>query len=465
MRSIVLEGPSRRMSACDAGFLYLERPHSPLSIGCVAVTHGEVARDALFRHLDSHIGTVHRYGQRAVPAPLSLAHPAWRPDPDFDLRNHLHHQGLPRPGGDHELCEAVADLCAKPLERSRPLWEAHLLDGLSGDRAAVLLRVHHCMADGVAGMGLLESLLDTDASGRPRTAPTPEGDEAQPDSALRRIGLAMSDAATAALHQSRQAAALLNPTHWRDSLAPAGELARWLFDRIVDGPSRLPWSGPVGPRRQIAFSRFPLDDARAIRTAAGTTVNDVVLCALAGGLRRYLESIGIDPRGLAVVAAVPVSVRAPTQDDALGNRVGALLVPLALEPREELERLRQTAAITRRLKQVRAYDAVAALLAAAELMPPPVAAWIGHHARLPDLAGVIATNVHGPATPRFLAGRRVEALYPIVPIADGLGLGLAVLSYDGYLYVGLNADADRVPDLEKLRAGIEESMYQLSIRV
>jgi WS/DGAT/MGAT family acyltransferase len=200
---------------------------------------------------------------------------------------------------------------------------------------------------------------------------------------------------------------------------------------------------------------------RAVRAARGCTVNDVVLCVLAGGLRRYLDSLGIDPERQPVVAAVPASIRTPSQSRAMGNRLGVHFVPLALGPGEETERLEVTAAITRRLKEGRGHDAVAALLAAADLLPPPLMAWISRHARIPSLAGVIATNVRGPESTRFLAGRRVEALHPIVPIADGLGLGLAVLSYAGAMHVCIDADADLVPDVEKLRAGIEEATARL----
>lgn len=468
MRSVVLEGPARRMSAFDAGFLYLERPHSPLSIGCVAVLDGAVSREELIGHLATHLGEIPRYSERVVPAPFSLTHPAWRPDPDFDLRNHVHRQGVPRPGGPAELCEAVAELFARPLDRSRPLWDAHLLDGLSEGRTALVERVHHCMLDGVAGAGILEALLDADS-----TADTPCGARATPSPAVPRrpllpieLGRSLLDSTAAALERSRQIFDVLqHPAQLKQGLAPAREVARWAFGHVLNGPSALPWSGPIGPRRRVAFARFSLDDARAIRAAHGATINDVVLCVLAGGLRHYLVSVGIDPKRLPVVAVVPVSVRTPNQASALGNHLGVLLVPLILEPSEETERLERTVAITRRLKHERGHTAVAALLAAADLLPPSLVAWLGSRAHIPAVAGVVATNVRGPTRPRYLAGRRVESVYPIVPITDGLGLGMAVLSYAGTLHLGLNADADRLPDLEKLQVGIEQSMARLRAAV
>jgi WS/DGAT/MGAT family acyltransferase len=444
-------------------FLHFEKPHSPLSIGCVAVLEGPVSREELLHHLDTHLAGIQRFSERATPAPFSLAHPAWRPDRGFDLRNHVHRLGVPRPGGEPELCEAIGELMGWPLDRSRPLWEAHLLDGLADERTAVLHRVHHCMLDGVAGAGVLDALLDTGAVARgARPAASGDGSAAHRERRLEPLGTALSDSFGAAWRQTRHALDLVqHPGHLKRGLDPAREISRWALRRVLDAPSPLPWNRSIGPRRRVVFTRFPLAQARAIRAARGCTVNDVVLCVLAGGLRRYLESLGIDPERQPLVAAVPVSVRTPMQRAALGNRLGVLFVPLALGPGEEADRLDRTAALTRRLKEGQGHDALAALLGAADLLPPALVAWIGRRARIPSLAGVIATNVRGPESPRYLAGRRVEALYPIVPVADGLGLGLAVLSYAGVIHVGLNADADRVPDLEKLRAGIEEAAARL----
>ncbi len=451
------------MNALDAAFLHFERAHSPLSIGCVTILDGPVSRDQLLHHLDSHLAGIERFTQRAVPAPFSLAHPSWLPDPEFDLRNHVHRTGVPRPGGGPELCETVAELMGRPLDRGRPLWETHLLDGLSDERVAVLYRVHHCMLDGVAGAVVLDTLLDTEPAGRRERPTSSQGmssDHLEPGPGP--LGQALSDSLAVVGRQWRQALGLVRgPERLRRAIDPARNLSRWALRRLLEAPSPLPWNGPIGPRRCVAFARFPLEPIRKIRAARGCTVNDVVLCVLAGGLRRYLESVGIDPERQPLIAAVPVSVRTPMQGTALGNRLGVLFVPLILGARDEADRLDLTTALTRGLKP-QGHDAMGALLAAADLLPPPLVAWIGRRAQIPSLPAVIATNVRGPESPRYLAGRRVEAVYPIVPVADGLGLGMAVFSYAGAVHVGLNADADRVPDLEKLRGGIEESMARLT---
>src|SRR5262245_56025721 len=165
--------PARRMSARDAGFLYLERSHTQLHIGCIAVVDATIDRDALVARIEQRLPQLRRYAQRAMEVPLSLGHPSWEDDPDFDVGHHVTRWGLPAPGGEGELREAVARLLAQPLDRERPLWEMHLFEGLAGGRSAIFQKVHHCMIDGMAGTQLLEVLLDTDPTPRESALPRP----------------------------------------------------------------------------------------------------------------------------------------------------------------------------------------------------------------------------------------------------------------------------------------------------
>jgi WS/DGAT/MGAT family acyltransferase len=226
----------------------------------------------------------------------------------------------------------------------------------------------------------------------------------------------------------------------------------------------MPWNAALGGRRALYFTSLPLDGVAAIRRARGATVNDVVLCALAGGLHRYLKGIGVRTRSLELTALVPVSLRSAEEAAALGNRISAILVPLAVDVEDEIARLAATRAITERLKSAGAWTGIDALLQLLEDLPPGLVALVGHGVGSIRIANLIATNVPGPREPRWLCSRRVEAIYPIVPIADGLGLGLAVFSYAGTLYVGLNADPALVPDLEKLGRAIESAFDELHTR-
>lgn len=460
MRSIRLEGPDHRMRLRDAAFLYVERPHAPLTIGCVAVLDSSPSRAELADFIAPRLGRIPRYVQRAKPVPFSLIHPSWENDPDFNLSNHLYRWAIPSPGGDRELTEAVEQLMEKPLDRARPLWEAHLLECLDGGRAAVLLKVHHCMVDGIAGAGILEAMFDegTPQRARPSTGPTARHQA----SGLRAESRAMAESFRSSGGAARTLVEMFR--HPLEGVSPLRDAAAWALRFVLDGPSQLPWNASVGPRRRVVFTRLALRDALAIRSSLGGTINDVVLTVLAGGLRRYLEGNGITLRGRRVCALVPVNLRTAEQRHALGNRIGAMLVPLPLMPAEETERLAAVCTITQRLKHARKASSCATLFHLADVVPVPLLAWAGSHISLPAFAGVIATNVPGPSEARCLCGRRIEALYPIVPITDHLGLGLSVLSYAGTLCVGFNADAEHVPDLEKLRAGVEESFDQLRAR-
>ena len=453
--------PARRMSSRDAGFLYLERPNALLHIACLAVVEGVLSRDALVARVKARLPRLGRYAQRATPVPLSLGHPTWEDDPRFDVERHVQRWALPAPGGDGELAEMVAALLAQPLDRDRPLWEMHLVEGLDGGRSAVFQKVHHCMIDGLAGAQLLEALLDEtpdacDGPTRPY-APVPSppvgarAARALADGALGQ--LRMFGAVLGAVRRpaaARQAANRLRDAAWSALQLAAGEVPE------------LPWNQPVGSLRRLAFTRIPIEGVRRIRRRCGGTVNDVVLSLLAGGLHHYLIANGFPVRGLEPIALVPVSLRDAESAAALGNRISGMLVPLCVDVAEERPRLAATRAVTDRLKARSAWTGIDALLAVLDGVPPPLVAWFGSALRPGRLANVVATNVPGPRGPRWLARRRVEALYPVVPIVDGIGLGLAVFSYDEALHIGLNADATLVPDLDKLQHGIEIAFQRLT---
>jgi len=454
--------PPRRMSSRDAGFLYLERPNAFLHIGCVAVLDGRLSSDELVARVESRLPRLPRYAQLAIPVPLSLGHPTWEDDPGFSVSAHVRRWALPAPGGEAELGEMVAALLAQPLDRERPLWEIHLLEGFDGGRATLFLKVHHCMVDGVAGAHLLEALLDAEPAPRERSAPRAPAATQLPAPAAR-AGRAFADGLRAQLRLVAGAIdAMRSPAAARDAAVRLRDAA-WSALQLATGEvPEMPWNAPVGSARRVAFTRLPLSAVRAIRARSGGTVNDVVLSVLAGGLHHYLVANGFSTRGLELTALVPVSLRDAQGAAALGNRISGMLVPLCVDLAEEQPRLAATRAITERLKAKAAWTGIDALLAALDELPAPLVALFGAGFRPSRLANVIATNVPGPREPRWLDGRRVEALYPIVPIIDGIGLGLAVFSFDGHLHVGLNASAVLVPDLEKLRRAIEAAFQRLA---
>ena len=449
------------MSARDAGFLYLERSHTQLHIGCVAILEGALRREDLIARIEERLPRLRRYGQRAMQVPLSLGHPSWEDDPEFRVAHHVTRWGLPAPGGENELREAVARLFALPLDRERPLWEMHLLEGLADGRTALLQKVHHCMIDGVAGAQLLETLLDREPNPAPRAALSVRHDLELPD-ARQRFARALGDElATRARGVASAWRAVTRPRAASDAMGRLRNAAFSALQLATRELVTLPWNAPLGPRRAVAFTRLPLRGVRSIRARHGGSVNDVVLATLAGGLKRWLESHGRDTRGLELRALVPVSMRAPEQAVELGNRISAMLVPLAVDPAGEVPRLAATRAATERLKTDGAWTGIDALLELVDGLPAALVATVGQRLSLGRLANVIATNVPGPKETRWLCGARASELRPLVPLADGLGLGLAVFSYDGWLHIGLTADADLVPALETLEQALEEAFAAL----
>jgi len=457
---MALPVPIRRMTSLDAAFLYLERRHAPLHVGCVIRLDRPLSLDGLLRHLGSRLPQLARLQQRAVPAPLSLAHPTWEDAPDFDVSDHVERWTVCRPGGERELGELVATLMARPLDLERPMWEAHLLDELRDGSSALLIKVHHCVIDGVSGAALLDGLLEATPRSTPRHAapPLPRKESGIPSRAASAAASALVDPArlaARALGVLREPAAMRRS---RDALRDAASLA---LSTALGSEARLPWNAPVGRRRRLAFLRFSLADARWIRSAYGGTINDVVLTALAGGLRRYLQATGAPLRDAALHALVPVSIREPGAEGTLGNRLSAVRVPLAVTPESELDRLAATCAAMEALKARRAFDGIALLVGAIELLPAPLLALGASSAPLAMVAHLVATNVPGPRERRYLAGRAVKAIHAIAPITDGMGLSVAVFSYAGWLHFSLHADADLLPDLDKLGAGVEETLAAL----
>jgi WS/DGAT/MGAT family acyltransferase len=447
------------MSATDAGFLYLDRPHAPLQIASVVWIEGTISIEELAARIEARIARAPRYAQRAMPVPLALGHPVWEEAPDFDARDHVQRWALSPPAGDHEAAELAARLLAQPLARDRPLWEMHLLEGDCDGRTALLIKVHHCMVDGVSGVRLLDEILDAtpdavDRTAQRRTAPPAQGAGA-------RVRGALGDRLRVA---GALAGALRTPSRARASARGLLDAAWSALRLATDEIPEMPWNDRLGSRRQLFFTTLPFDGVSAIRRARGATVNDVVLCVLAGGLHRYLRGVGIRTQGLELISLVPVSVRRQEEAASFGNRISAMLVPLAVDLEDDVARLAATRSITERLKSASAWTHIDSLLQRLDDLPPGLVAAFGRRLGGVRIANLVATNVSGPREPRFLCGRRVESMFPIVPITDGLGLGLAVLSYHDRLHVGLNADPALVPDLEKLGHAIEHAFSELRAR-
>ncbi|MBN2623401.1 MAG: wax ester/triacylglycerol synthase family O-acyltransferase [Acidimicrobiales bacterium] len=451
-----------RLTTLDAAFVWFEHPGTPVHVGAVATfeagplvdDRGELRLDDLRERIAARLDALPRLRRLLAPVPYEVDRPRWVDDPHFDVARHVRELRLPAPGDDDALRRAAEQIQSAVLPRDRPLWDLHLVTGLDGDRIGLIERVHHALVDGVSGVDLATILLDLepDTPAPPRRPWTPEP---APDGAdllvagVRRQATAPVRAAVRALR---------DPMGTLRDVATVGRgLAAIVGDGLLAPRSSL--NGPLRGSRRLAWVRADLDDIRAAGHRAGGSVNDVVLAAVAGGLRSLLLERGeVLPADLVLRVLVPVSLRRDDEHGALGNRVGAILAPLAVGIGDPDARLAAVVEAMRRRKQQPEADAVGRLLDSANALPPRAARILTRAVEYQPLVNLVVTNIPGPPVPLYAAGARMLEALPIVPLGANLTVGVAVLSYEGTLAVTLTADADACPDVDVLADGIERSL-------
>lgn len=455
-----------RLSGLDAAFLALETASMHMHVGSLLVLDPASSPGWSFERLEALVAArldlLKPLRRRAVEVPFGLYHPLWVEDPDFRLERHLIRRTLPAPGDACALASCVGEAMSRPLERSRPLWELWMLDGLADGRLAVVAKVHHAAADGVSGAALAETLLDRHPDPRRlRKASVswqPEGVPSQGELVLGALG--------ALAVRSAEALQLF----WRAANAARG--ARTEPEPPRRGGPPAPFSGPrtslnaaLGPTRHVGFATMDLERVRAVAHARGATVNDVVLALCAGSLRAYLRARGELP-GRPLVALVPISVRTGNVSGA--NQLSAMLVRLPTQVGDPLQRLRAISLDTTRAKQRRGPTGPVPLVEWARLVSPALTAGLSRLASglrifdaLPPLCNVVVSNVPGPRSQLWSAGALLEHFYPLGPLAEGSGLNITAMSYAGALQFGLDADPGVVPELGGLAEGLGSALGDL----
>jgi WS/DGAT/MGAT family acyltransferase len=453
---------AERLSNLDASFLYLDEPGAPLHVGGVLVLEAPPAGlESLAALVQARLPLVPRYRQRVVEVPGHLANPVWVDDADFDPDYHVRRSALPRPGTEQQLLAMVSRVTSLPLDRSRPLWEMYLVEGLAGDRVAVVTKTHPALVDGLSaidiGQVLLEGVPDAGVpetgswSPRPAPGPLPLVREALAEYVRR---------PSTAVENARNAVTDVRATATRLSGA-AGHVLRTVRSAVFPAPAS-PLNATSGPQRQVAVARADLGQIKRVRAAHDATVNDVLLTVITGALREWLLS-----RGQPVVAAtsvralVPLSVQG--RDAVPGGRVSAHLVDLPVgEPNPRMRLARLGFAMR---DAVLADQSVPAdtLISLTGFAPPTLHALGVRAARSLSrrLFNLVVTNVPGPQIPLYAAGSRVLEVFPVVPLVRGQGLSIGITSYDGRVYFGLNADRDAVADVDLLADLIEQEVGQL----
>jgi WS/DGAT/MGAT family acyltransferase len=458
----------QRLTGLDASFLYLETPSSHMHVASLIVldpteTGAPVSLEEVKRVYGERLHLAPPFRRRLVEVPFGLHHPLWIEDPDFDLDFHIRSTAIPSPGGVEQLTNLVSRLVALPLDRSRPLWEVWVIDGLEGGRVGCLSKVHHAAIDGASGNELTVALLDL----------TPEIAYHEPEEewVADRIPTDAELLGYAATSLARQPVRVAKAGVKTAGAALAVRRRNRETPRLAP-PS--PFSAPhtsfntaITPRRSFAFRSVSLPAVKAIRKKTGATVNDVVLALCSGALRRYLEKQGEEPEG-PLVAMVPVSVRSADEKADLGNRVTSVFASLATDvedPRERLDVIHECMVDVKEQQQAIGADTLGDWAEFAAPALAGTAARLYSRTRMADrhrpLFNVTISNVPGPSFPLYSIGARMEAIYPIGPIMDGGGLNITVMSYLDSLDFGILACPDVLPDVWQLADGLQEALEEL----
>jgi WS/DGAT/MGAT family acyltransferase len=456
------------LTALDATFLELEQldEGATMHIGAVMVfdppPDGTTPTlEAVCADVASRLTLLPRYSQRLSSERTGrLTWPRWQEDPQFDIRNHVHRAALPASGGDAELCEWAADYFSHRLDRTRPLWEMVLVEGLEQRRWALVTKMHHALVDGVGSVDVVHLLFDPEPTVLHAGA-RPAADDARsptrallphPPDAVVDLARTGARAAAAGVH------AALHP---REALERSRSLAELIVrDELIAAP-HTSLNIPIGATRRFQVVRASLIELKAIGRQLGGSVNDVLLTACTAGLRRLLLSRGESPPPAGLRAMVPMDIRDASDELALGNRVSSLFVELPVAEPDALTRLRKIVEHTGRLKASGAALGAATMIDLAALAPPLLHAALARSLYGTRLFNVTITNVPGPRMPLYAFGARLREVHPVVPLAARHAVGIAIFSYNGGVVLGLNADCDSTPDFDVLGKGVEEGLTEL----
>ncbi len=455
-----------RLTGLDSSFLHLEHDASTHMhvASCMVFDGPPPTHDELASAVEGRLHLVPRYRQRLAYIPFGQGRPVWVDDPHFNTRYHVQHHALPPPGSDEQLKHLAGRAFSQQLDRNKPLWELWLVEGLEGDRFALLGKTHHALVDGISGVDITTVLFDVS----PQPAPTPAPEQPWVPRPMPSSAQLLADAL---LERTTVPAEIFRGV--RAAIRRPRRVARELFGDVraigsfaLPGARSAPPSPlnvPIGPHRRFAWVDEELERVKAIKNALGGTVNDVVLATVAGGLGRYLRAHGHTTIELVLRAMIPVSVRSEEARGALGNQVAAVWASLPVGETDPVERLALVRGEMEGLKE--SHQAVGARLLTelTGFAPPTVMAQAARLQARQRYFNLVVTNVPGPQFPLYVLGREMRAMYPLVPLAQKLALGIAIISYNGQIAFGLNADFDALPDVELLATQLDEALDELAV--
>jgi WS/DGAT/MGAT family acyltransferase len=458
------------LSYLDASFLALETQASHMHVAGVALLDAaplkgedggiDIAR--IRSHVESKLRYIPRYRQRLDWAPVGR-HPVWVDDERFSLDYHLRHSSLPRPGSEAQLKQVAGRIVSTPLDRSKPLWELWVVEGIDDDRFALIAKIHHCMIDGISGVDLTTILLDVVPTSEiedediwvPRPAPTPT--QLAVAEAARLTGR-LVDRLTHLSESIRDGVALTDRTLDKSTAALSSLRSGWL--RAAD---RTPLNPDIGPNRRFDWTETPLEAIKEVKNKLGGSVNDVVLAITAGAVRHFLiEERGYDVTGAEFRVMNPVSTRSSDQRGALGNQVAMWLLDLPIQEGDARQRFEKVKAATTNLKKTNQALGAATLVEISSGTPITLLS-LANRVVGPRIRpfNMTVTNIPGPQFPMYLLESEMLANYPMVPLWRQHGIGIALFSYNGRMLWGIHADYDALPDSDRLLAAIQGSLREL----
>lgn len=451
-----------RLSGSDMSNLNAERGPIHVHVGATILVEGAAPDyEDLVAHVEHRLNLVPRFRQKIVRIPLGIENPVWGDDTGFDVRRHVRHVAVPRPGRLGQLRDLVGRVMSEPLDMERPLWQLYMIEGLAGGRHAYVSKTHHALVDGVAAVDVGTILLDPSPRGTQMQMPEKpwDPDEPSPSMLVRR-------AASDRVRKPLAAAGRATRNTIRMPVKTAGRVLRTaeaFTGLAAGGPAcpKSPFNVRIGRDRRIAWHRTDLDRLKRARgVVEESTVNDVVLSVVARALSRFLERRGDDVPAY-LVALVPVSIRGKDEKGDLGNRISTIMVKLPLtepDPRKRLEILRDE---TARLKESENARAASLLIEATGWAPPTLNRLLASAMARPLIFNLAVSNVPGPQQPLYLLGRRLQAIYPFVPLSpQNHALSIGMVSYDGRVFFGLVGDRDVVPDLDDLSEDLRVALRE-----
>ena len=453
-----------RLSALDSSFLWLEdNAPSHMHVGSVTIFEGRPPEyEDFVAGVESRLHLVPRYRQKIARVPYGQGRPVWVDDPCFNIGYHVRSTALPPPGSEDQLRALAGRVFSQRLDRDKPLWEIWLVEGLENERWALVNKVHHALVDGVSGADLMTVLFDVqpepavppaEEQGQWLPRPMPTGSQLLAEALVERATQPAEVVRTlrSGLRVPRQVLGGV-----AGSTAGLASLAR---GTLRPAPA-TPYNGSLGPHRRFTWVRVALDDVKQIKNSLGGTVNDVVLSTVAGGLGRHLRARNLPTENLTLRAMVPVSVRQDVEQGALGNRVAAMMAPLPVWCENPVVRLDMVRDSMGQLKSSGQAVGAEVLTRLGGFAPPTVMAQATRIAARQRAFNLVVTNVPGPQFPLYVQGHKLLDVFPMVPLARGQRLGIALMSYDGAINFGLVADYDSVPDLEDIAHALADALHE-----